>query len=567
MRPDMARSTTGERGLNQTGHAHIRRRLAIAYLVCLVAFVLTSLWCYAETPTTTTLTLSPSSIRVDGETTLSATVTWGGDPLFGDPGLPVTEGKVRFYNQSLGWEIIDTKSLNSSGQCSTTYSPSSSGAFTIHAQYLEDSSDTYAASFEQETLTVTKVPTRVEIWCDPAAPNVNEEAKCTAKVTNADTGDGIKDGTITFSTNFPAYGSFNNTSCNLGGIIKGDQCSVKYTVDDGTETEHTITAQYSGTEKYDSASASTSLTILKRIVEVTCECTDPEELNTTHTCTVTVEDRHQDGDAITPYGDVEDETHSTLCTLNSGTPESDGINTCTFTVNTDPDNGGDGPTLVAPYYPGDSNHYEMVAEPQVVGGQIGDLGLVPVFGLQGSYTKACWSLGLVSNIVGNVGSIVCAWIGAADITDIAGAICTTIVSSTVLTINLLEQTLCIDWDGDGIARIIEHEYCGGTLLSDEKGDSDGDTLGDGQEIGWAGGWLDKNGAPGSLQYCPSPIYWDSDGDGLGDGEEFKQFQTDFCLADTDGDGRSDCDEVGTFYGATARALEVDHGYDILLVRQ
>ena len=551
MRPNVARATTGARGSKRAGRARIGRRLVLGCLAGLIACVLTSPCCHAQA-TTTNLVLSPSSVRVDGDTTLTATVTSGGSP--------VTEGKVRFYYylDSTGWAVISTKSLDGSGQCSTTFSPSVFENHLIHATFDVDSETSYDSSFDQETLTVTKVPTSVEIWCDPTAPNVNEETKCTAKVTNEDTGDGVKDGTITYSVDPTGYGSFEDTSCNLGGIIKGDQCSVRYTPDDGTEGTHIITATYGGTEKYDSSSASVSVTILKRVVEVTCDCTDPTELYTSHTCTVTVEDVHADGAEITPYGDVEDETGAVLCTLDSGVPADDGTNSCTFTVNTDPDSGGDGPTLVAPYYPGDSNHYQMIAEPQVIGGEPGDLAIVPVFALQGAYTKACWSLGLVSNIVGNVGSIVCAWIGAADITDIAGAICTTIVSSSVLVINLLEQTLCIDWDQDGIARVIEHEYCSGTVLSDEKGDSDGDSLGDGQEVGWAGGYLDKDGAPGSLLYCPSPILSDSDGDGLDDGKELKQFQTDFCLADTDGDGLSDCEEVETFYGASARTLEADH---------
>ncbi len=525
-------------GKGERPRARENHRTAIVCLLALFTAGLAGPYAYAQTYATIQLTVSPDSVRVGEEVTLSVVVTAGGSPVSG--------GKIEFYNWTL-FQLIAVEELDSNGECSTTYTPSSAGTFTIRAWHVESSP--YDPSYVDQTLTVTKVPTRVEVWCDPAAPNINEESKCTAKVTNGDTGDGVKDGTITFSTDYPAYGTFDSTSCNLGGIIKGDQCSVRYTPLDGTEGTHTITAHYGGTDTYESSEASVALTILRRIVEVTCDCTDPEEPNIVHTCTVTVTDRHQDGDPVTPTGQVENEQREVLCSLTGIDDESA---SCTFTVDT-----SDGPVLLSPYYPGDSNHYQMVAEPQVIGGKVSDLDYVPVFSLQGAYTKACWSLGLTSNIVGNIGSIVCAWIGAADISDIAGAICTTIVSTTVLTINLLEETLCIDWDGDGIARIIEHEYCG-PPLSDETGDSDGDTLGDAEELGWAGGWLDKRGSPGNLRYCPSPIHWDSDDDGLGDGEEFKQFQTDFCLPDTDGDGLTDGEEVGTFYGATARPLEADH---------
>ena len=62
-------------------------------------------------------------------------------------------------------------------------------------------------------------------------------------------------------------------------------------------------------------------------------------------------------------------------------------------------------------------------------------------------------------------------------------------------------------------------------------DTDGDGLSDGDEV---------------KKYTTNPLKADSDGDGLSDGDEILKYHTDPMKADTDGDGLSDGDEVLTY---------------------
>jgi outer membrane protein OmpA-like peptidoglycan-associated protein len=62
-------------------------------------------------------------------------------------------------------------------------------------------------------------------------------------------------------------------------------------------------------------------------------------------------------------------------------------------------------------------------------------------------------------------------------------------------------------------------------------DTDGDGLSDGDEV---------------KKYTTNPLKGDSDGDGLTDGDEILKYHTDPMKADTDGDGLSDGDEVLTY---------------------
>ncbi len=92
-----------------------------------------------------------------------------------------------------------------------------------------------------------------------------------------------------------------------------------------------------------------------------------------------------------------------------------------------------------------------------------------------------------------------------------------------------------DWDGDGLPAIVE-ELLG---TSDLSTDSDGDGMGDGDEISAAGGY-----AGGTRR--PSPINEDSDGDTLKDGDEADIYNTNYCVADSDCDTLTDGQEVGTW---------------------
>jgi len=104
-----------------------------------------------------------------------------------------------------------------------------------------------------------------------------------------------------------------------------------------------------------------------------------------------------------------------------------------------------------------------------------------------------------------------------------------------------------DLDGDGLPDVIEQtvtqtDY---TLL-----DTDGDGMGDMDEIGYNTGWFG-----GSLR--PNPLIPDSDSDGLLDGvESAVMYPTNVCVADTDCDTLPDGAEV-----ATVMAPTEDNGFD------
>ncbi|MBN1859375.1 Ig-like domain repeat protein [Candidatus Bipolaricaulota bacterium] len=106
-------------------------------------------------------------------------------------------------------------------------------------------------------------------------------------------------------------------------------------------------------------------------------------------------------------------------------------------------------------------------------------------------------------------------------------------SDIALEIAIIAMTF--DGDGDGLPDVVEDTI---TFTDKQLTDTDGDGMGDADEIGEAGGYYG-----GSRR--PDPNNPDSDGDSLSDGGESSRFQTDFCVADTDCDGLSDGVEVAS----------------------
>jgi hypothetical protein len=101
-----------------------------------------------------------------------------------------------------------------------------------------------------------------------------------------------------------------------------------------------------------------------------------------------------------------------------------------------------------------------------------------------------------------------------------------------------------DLDGDGLPDVIEQTvtHTDYTLL-----DTDGDSMGDMDEIGYNTGWFG-----GSLR--PNPLIPDSDSDGLLDGvESAVMYPTNVCVADTDCDTVPDGAEVALHLPVRGRA--------------
>ncbi len=97
-----------------------------------------------------------------------------------------------------------------------------------------------------------------------------------------------------------------------------------------------------------------------------------------------------------------------------------------------------------------------------------------------------------------------------------------------------------DLDGDGLPDVVENTV---THTDPAKFDTDGDGMGDLEEIDAANGWYGGTRRP-------NPNNPDSDGDGLQDGYESDVTKTDFCVADTDCDTIPDGVEAASSLGIT-----------------
>ena len=134
----------------------------------------------------------------------------------------------------------------------------------------------------------------------------------------------------------------------------------------------------------------------------------------------------------------------------------------------------------------------------------------------------------------------CVVVGGATIpvSDIAKAV----VAGAGIALDIAILAMDTDLDDDGLPDVIEETI---THTDPFKVDSDGDGMGDLDEIDEAGGFYGGTRRP-------DPNNSDSDGDGLGDGEEVSVTHTNFCVADTDCDTVSDGAEVGTWSGLDIR---------------
>ncbi|MCK4392267.1 Ig-like domain repeat protein, partial [Candidatus Bipolaricaulota bacterium] len=123
------------------------------------------------------------------------------------------------------------------------------------------------------------------------------------------------------------------------------------------------------------------------------------------------------------------------------------------------------------------------------------------------------------------------------ISDIAAAI----ISGSSIALEIAIVAMTTDLDGDGIPDAVEDTV---TNTDSTLTDTDGDAMGDMDEIGYCAGYYG-----GSLR--PDPNNPDSDSDGLMDGYELAPFATDVCVADTDCDTLPDGVEIACRTDPTA----------------
>lgn len=108
------------------------------------------------------------------------------------------------------------------------------------------------------------------------------------------------------------------------------------------------------------------------------------------------------------------------------------------------------------------------------------------------------------------------------------------------TIDLGNEVLLSDYDGDGVCDYYENEVLGLNMF---EPDSDGDDIKDGEED------YDEDGISNQeeIERKLNPLEYDTDADGICDGEEVYVIGTKAELYDTDGDGCSDQWEVENGY--------------------
>jgi hypothetical protein len=132
----------------------------------------------------------------------------------------------------------------------------------------------------------------------------------------------------------------------------------------------------------------------------------------------------------------------------------------------------------------------------------------------------------------------CVVVGGATIpvSDIAKAV----VAGAGIALDIAILAMDTDLDDDGLPDVIEETI---THTNPFKVDSDGDGMGDLDEIDEAGGFYGGTRRP-------SPNDADSDDDGISDGDESNLSHTNFCVADSDCDTVSDGVEYSTGYPYT-----------------
>jgi hypothetical protein len=301
----------------------------------------------AKRSTRTTVTCTPTTARVGESTTCTATVT---DTSGGTATTPT--GSVSWSSDGPGGFASSSCTLDASGSCSVTYTPSAvgDGSHAITGSYGGDA--THLTSSGSDTVTVQEAmrSTGTTVSCTPATVAVGDSTTCTATVTDTAGGTGsTPTGSVTWSSD--GAGDFSSASCTLD---TSGSCSVTYTPSAIGDGSHAVTGSYGGDASHLTSSGGDTVTVTKRSTETTVSCTPSTvAVDEPTTCTATVTDA-SGGSASTPTGSVSwssggaGDFSTASCTLVAGS--------CSVTYT--PSAVGSGSHAVTGSYGGDETHLD-----------------------------------------------------------------------------------------------------------------------------------------------------------------------------------------------------------------
>ena len=502
------------------------------------------------------LLLSCPSVELFILEPMTCTVTISDDSTAGSapsafPGTLNIDNTVDGDDDEISSNNCSTIPSPPSGSCTFVYTPQDgdAGLINIRASYTPPGSGViYRTPTPADAPATVKLrPTETEIYCESSQSIqesifVNETATCYVTVKDVEAGTFEPTGTVNLATTAPSDFSIPATCALIPGSDQST-CQFNYSRSALPEAEtamNVISADYLGSTLHSGSSRGWGQGVMRRQTSTSIDCTDAA----VSTCTVTVTEASGNrGPAVAIVGNVQavadipsDEGYTQdqfLCSLPA----------CSFTVTPDLLL-----TNVSVRYEGNDVHLKSIGSDNITaptsslpsGGSSGATDVAAVITGLNTGCLAADAAALVLDTI-QIGTdlipdgVVVALFGGTTIpvSDLIASIFG--IASTVLQTYTLAA--CTDLDGDGLPGVVELNITG---TSDTDPDSDDDAMGDGEEVGYAGGFYG-----GDPKACTDPTNPDSDGDGIKDGYELSPYQTEPCNSDTDGDGVSDGQEVAT----------------------
>src|SRR5439155_347161 len=209
--------------------------------------------------TSTSISCTPTSTPVNGTTTCTAIVT---DTT--GAGATTPTGTVTVTTESGTFSNGGSCTLDATGRCSVTYTPTAIGSHTITASYKGDSA--HAVSSGSAPMTATLRSTSASVSCRPNEIAVDGATTCTATVTDtAGAGATTPTGWVSFLTDSGTFSGGDSCALNASG-----QCSVSYTAT--AAGPRSMTARYFGDSAHATSSGNSSITATLRSTSASVSC-------------------------------------------------------------------------------------------------------------------------------------------------------------------------------------------------------------------------------------------------------------------------------------------------------